>query len=637
VSEKDSLVMIENVKFPMNRWVNTKWGVLQFASNPRYKKLNDGGQKAGTAFYFSIYPLNDAAQLLAENFKAAPLNKQNTVVKLVLKDPAGERGEMIVEEIVNQYYKSKVDKRTKVAAKTLQFIEERMKLIGSELSSLENNLQTYRTNSGSIDMGQQGMLYLQRIEENDKQLSTLSLQQSALDELERYVTSKGSQEGIAPSIFSINDPILTKLIENLYAAEAKYTGLKATMANNNPLVLSVKQEIENTRSKIMDNIQNQRRNISANQRQLENSSARYSSMLNTVPKKEKDLVEVSRDMNTKRETYGFLLQKWEEIAYSMNSSFEDAFYVDNPTSTPSPVSPNSKMMYLLGLAIPFVTGIAIVFLKENMSGKILYIKEVESLTRFPVIGEINYEALDTRIPLASPDHTFMSEQFSFIRNSFRYVFRGNKKSDRILVTSSIEGEGKSFFSCNFAISLAKTGKKVLLIELDFYHPQVSESFGLKSGKGMIDYLSHAAMIEEIIVPVENIPNLSIIQAGTPRKGSSALLASGKIDYLLQKMELNYDAVIIDSPPLKAISDALTVAPKCNIIMYLVRHNVTPAQVLRNLDKDMHKYNIKNLAIVFNGVKKRGFGKFGYGHSYGYGYDIKTTYDKYTKERRAKAV
>jgi capsular exopolysaccharide synthesis family protein len=631
--EKEKNIVINNRKYPIDSSMQTEWGKLRFVANPNYirPQANDKQPK----LYFNIWSQGDAIKELAGSLKAVASNKNNTIVKLSVNDHSPERGEQILREIVYEYYLTNAEKKNKIAANTLQFIEQRINGIEKELNSLESSIQQYRTNTGSIDMSEQSQLYLQRIEDNDKQINQLSLQMSALDEVEKYVSSKSEQESIAPSVFSINDPVLTNLLGNLYNAESKYSALKNVVAENNPMLLSVREDISKTRANILENIKNQKTSLQSSRRQLDNTNYKYSSMLGSIPRKEKELVEVSRDRNTKRDIYAYLLQKREEIAYSMNSSFEETFFVDNPTSTPNPVSPNRKLMYLIGAILPLVIGSAFVYSKESLSGKIMYRHEIEQLSKFPVIGEIIFDNPEVKLPAASNSRAFVNEQFRFIRNAYKYAYRNNSKTDKILITSSLQGEGKSFFAANFAVSMAKAGKKVLLIELDLHRPKLNEYFGMKADKGMIDYLSHAAMLKEIIIPYAANPSLSIIFAGNPQEDVSELLTSGKIDYLLKTLEPDYNAIIIDSTPMKAVSDAILIAPKCNLTMFIIRHDVTPKSIVENLDRDMENYNFKNVVVVFNGVKNRGFGKYSYGKGYGYGYDFKKSYETYVNKEKQK--
>jgi capsular exopolysaccharide synthesis family protein len=201
-----------------------------------------------------------------------------------------------------------------------------------------------------------------------------------------------------------------------------------------------------------------------------------------------------------------------------------------------------------------------------------------------------------------------------------------------MVTSSIEGEGKSFVATNFAISLARSGRKVVLVGVDLYQPMLNEIFSLEEGKGVTDFLLGEAEPREILMPTA-IDNLSIVPAGNLVKTPSELLLNGRLEVLLNYLDAMYDMIIVDTPPVKPVSDAYEIAQYCNFLLFVVRHDYTPKVNLQMLDQEMDTHNIKDVAIVFNGVKKRGIGKYSYGYGYGYGYDDRVMYDEYGKRKK----
>ena len=280
-------------------------------------------------------------------------SKQSSIITLSIKDPIPLRGEAIISEIVVAYNQASAERKSSIAYKTLRFIEERLKNASKELDSVEGSIQKYRDATGVVDMSEQSKLYLQSIESNDKQLSNLNLQLSALDEVEKYVQSKSTGGNIVPSTFNINDPTLSQLLTTLATAEAQYEKLKRTTAENNPIMLSLQEEIEKTKPNILENIRSQRRNIEAGKTTLTESKDRYSNMLSTVPQKERQLVEVSRQQNIKNDIYSFLLQKKEETAYSITSILPDCYIVSNPTTPGSPVSPKKPFLGIAGPCSPY--------------------------------------------------------------------------------------------------------------------------------------------------------------------------------------------------------------------------------------------------------------------------------------------
>ncbi len=633
-NEANNSVLVEGVSYPLNKIVPTKYGRMRFLKNDKFEKFSDF---KATAFYFNLMDFNKVIKNVSQSLVITAVSRQSSVVNMKIKDETTKRGEEILNQIVDAYNFASIERKNGVAAKTLRFIEDRLKNVSSELDSVEGSIQRYRDQSGSVDLSEQSRLYLQSIEENDRQSNDLNLKLSALDEIENHVQSNsGSAGGGIPSTMNINDPTLTQLLEKLNTSESEYQRLRQTTAENNPIVQAIQDDINKTKPKILENIRNQKKSLQAGKSYLNQVSGKYSAMVSSIPKKERELVEVSRQQNIKNEIYSFLLQKREETAYSISSALPDCYMIDRPASSIYPVSPKKPLLGLLAMVFPFVIGGLFINIKDSLNRKILYRTSIEQLSKFPIIGELIYEKLDNPLVTAGSDSSFLSEQFRLIRTSLKYQGNPAGNTKRILVTSSIKGEGKSFVSSNLAISLAKSGKKVALLELDLHQPKLSSMLNIGKEIGLTDYLSGKTTISEIIFESYVHPNMDILPAGNLIEEPSELLGNGKLEKLLEFLDAKYDHIIIDTAPVKAIADALSVAPLSNLILYIVRHDHTPKAHIELLDEEMKSFHIDNVAIVFNGVKNRGFGKSAYGNGYGYGYHVKSSYDGYKKKKKTAA-
>lgn len=631
-SKADSSVSINGDKFPLGQWVNSPWGTLRFTQNPHYFPSSKKNQDS-VKFFFQLISLDHATNSVLGNLTVSSASKQSSIINLSIKDPVSLRGETIISEIVVAYNQASAERKSGVALKTLKFIEDRLKNASKELDSVEGSIQRYKDASGTVDISEQSKLYLQSIESNDKQLSTLNLQLSALDEVEKYVQSKDNNGNIVPSTFNINDPSLTQLLTTLSNDEAQYEKLKRTNAENSPIMLSLQEEISKTRPNILENIRSQRKNIEAGKSTLSESKDRYSNMLSAVPQKERQLVEVSRQHSIKNDIYSFLLQKKEETAYSITSILPDCYIVSSPTTSGTPISPKKPFLAILALIVPFISGIVVVSIKDVFNGKILYRTDIEKLTSFPIVGEVIHEKLKSPIVTENAERSFIAEQFRLIRTGLKHLGTPPGNVKRILVTSCIKGDGKSFISTNLAISVARSGKKVALLEMDLHQPRISETFGIPKSEGITDFLLGNVKEDEIIFPTTKHANVFIVPAGNLIEEPSELLVNGKLVPLLNYLDTQFDVIIIDTAPIKVLTDGLVIAPYCNLVLNVIRHNHTPKSHIEMLDKDMQSYDIQNVAIVFNGVKNRGFGKYSYGYGHGYGYDIRSSYEEYGKKKK----
>jgi capsular exopolysaccharide synthesis family protein len=208
---------------------------------------------------------------------------------------------------------------------------------------------------------------------------------------------------------------------------------------------------------------------------------------------------------------------------------------------------------------------------------------------------------------------------------------------RLVFTSSVEGEGKSFVATNLANSITRSNKKVVLMELDLHQPSICEMLGLERGIGITDYLLGKATAEEILLQTPFNPDLYFVRAGNLIEDASELLLSRKMEELLDYLNARADILIIDMPPINPITDFYVIAPLCDYTMYIVRHDKVRKNNIRMLHENMDSHNINNVALIFNGIKKRGIGQFSYGYGYGYGYDYKSSYDSYGKSKKKKTV
>ena len=276
---------------------------------------------------------------------------------------------------------------------------------------------------------------------------------------------------------------------------------------------------------------------------------------------------------------------------------------------------------------------AFVSIKEFLNQKILFRQEIENLTSTPIIGEISLDKSKDPLVIQEGKRTFIAEQFRRMRTSLGYL-GGNSGKKKILVTSTLSGEGKSFVAVNLALSLALTDKKVVLLELDLANPSLSSKLNVNYEDGVSSYLRGECEPEYIIKRTAVNSNLFFLPAGPLPDNPSELLMSGKLKELIAYLEEAFDIIIIDSAPASLLSDAYVLSPMCDVTLYVVKHKFTPKSYLERLDEDNAVNQLNNLRIVFNGIQSRGFTKNGYGYGYGYGYihnNGKKTKKRYTKK------
>lgn len=624
--ESSKKVKIDNKAYPLNKWVQTPYGELQFSVN---KKRED---KPVNPLYFSIISPKKVTDQLMGKVSIYASSKVSTVIELTLHDEEPMRGEDILNYLIQTYNELEVTERTGLAANTLEFVEDRIKLVEKELEELEGQVVLYKSTKGGVNLSEQGKSLLENVGANDQRISEINSQLAVLDEVEQYVIYKDKTAGIVPSTLGINDPVLSQLLQKLFDSEIEYQKLRKTTADNNPILVSYADEIENIRPSILENIRNQRISLEAKKANVSSTSSHYNAVLQTIPQKERELLELSRQQAIKNDAYRFLLQKREETVLSYAPTAGDSRIVDMAESSLLPVSPKPFHIYLLAIMIAGGSGFLFIKARELLNSKLLFRSEIIENTDAPIVAELSVIKHQKGSLFMEPTDVSIIEQFRQLRVTMGLYGRTFTKK-KVMVTSSIPGEGKSFVSSNLAYSLATSGKKVVLLDFDLRNPNTSQLFNLYSQKGIIEYVNTEVEIEEIIreTPFEN---LRVLPAGADVGDHTEILLNGKLEHLFAYLETMFDYVIIDTPPVDLVSDAYLLSEYCDVTLLVMRHAYTPKSLVQRLSQNDKMKSLKNVAIIFNGVKPRGFVSGQYGYGYGYGHENK--YGDKTYRARAAA-
>ncbi len=619
-------VDIDGKQYPLDQWVSTPYGSLRFSATKASAARSDA------KFYFTLLTPKEVAAGIQTSLKVTTTSKQSSILNLNLKDEVPERAEDILNQLILAYNKAIINDKNTLAGNTLSFVEERLKSVEHDLDSIERKIQNYRSSTGSVDIGTQGRLYLENVSSNDQRLGEINMQLAVLGQVDSYVQSKDKGTGLVPSTLGVTDPTLSLLVNQLYNAELEYETLKSTTAENNPLLISVKDQIAKIKPSIQENVQNQRRSLAASRNNLAATNGAYSSALQGIPKRERELIDINREQGIKNGIYTFLLQKREETALSHASTVPDSRVIDKAQSSGVPVSPKRKIIYLSAFLLALIGGMGGIMAKESLSRKIMFRHEIEGLTSHPIIGEISAEAAKDPIVIGNDKKTFIAEQFRKLRTTLGFIGI-NSKHKRILVTSAISGEGKSFIASNLALTLALTGKKVVLLDFDLNNPSLNNKLNINEHKGITDYLLGESDLDDITMETDLDENLFLIPTGQLPRNPSELIMNDRVEELLNRLNSLYDYIVIDTAPVGPVTDAYILSPLCDATLYVIRHKYTPKVFVERIDEDNKINQLKNVAIVFNGVQSRGFGNKEYGYGYGYGYIYNNQEDRNVKKLR----
>ncbi|MEJ8800537.1 GumC family protein [Pontibacter sp. H249] len=560
---------------------------------------------------------NDIARRYNQKISIQPIGKGASVLSISMIDPIPEKGKKLINKFIEVYNIEAIEDRNLQAASTIEFLDERLKYVTTELTEVEKDVEQFKRKNELTDVSTQASQYLTQANGYNSKLSEWAIQIDILESIEEYIKNDNNKYRMVPSTLTIQDPTLARLIAKFNELQLERERILKNAFSNNPLVLSINEQLDDLRINIIENLRNIKKGLIITSNNLRANSGLYQNKISKVPTMERELLEINRQQSIKQNLYLYLLQKREESAMSLAANGSNSRVIDPAISTSYPVRPNKQTIYLmsllLGLGLPF----AGVFLKELLNVKIQSQQDVEQLTHTPILGEIMHNEEDETLVVTSGNRSPVVEMIRHVRAKLRFaaVDRDNKT---ILVTSSMGGEGKTFFSINLGASLVLTGKKVVLLELDMRKPKLTKDLRMAEGLGISDYLiANDVAISDIIKPYEDMPGLYVISSGPIPPDPTELMMSPKLTHLISELKASFDYIIIDTAPVGLVADAFSLSPLIDSTIYVVRQDYTYKKQIAIIDEIYRNKELSRPAIVLNDVRNKYGQKYGY--SYGYGY------------------
>lgn len=616
-------VRFNNVIYPCDTFVESSFGKIKWHINSLKSKDNNDDWNV------VVEPIADAVDKIQKSLSIEPISKQSSILAITYNDALPERGVTILTNLLSLYGTTTIDYKSRNSENTVRFLDDRLQVVSQELAGIEKKLQNFKTTNDIVDLSAQGNVVLDQLKQADTKLSELDIQMDVLNNIQEYVNKKYDSDNQIPASLGITDPVLNELLNQLYQAEFELDKTEATSGPKNPKINVLKSTIEKLKPSILASIQNLKAGIRVSKQQLTGDNDKLNSVLNKMPLKERQLLDINRQQGIKNGIYTFLLQKKEEAAITAAGIVANYRVIDKP-EVMNLVTPIPKIIYLAAFLLALIIVSIFIYIKEFSSTSIKFRSQIEGRTAVPVISEIGYQPHKTDSPIVIEEgkRTLVAEEFRELRTNLNYLTFNSKENCKvILITSSIPSEGKSFISINTSISLCLTNKRVVLLEFDLRKPKISKELGISRTLGLSTYLINKTSAEEIVHPHGQIANFFVIPSGPIPPNPSELMSSGRLNELFKYLKENFDYIIIDSPPVRAVTDAKLLAKEADATLYIMRQNYTDSSFI-DLVNDLHeKKLLPNLNIVFNGIKIKTFPGYSYlkpsykyGYSYGYGFE-----------------
>lgn len=573
--------------------------------------------------------IDGAANAYSSQLQAGALDKESTLVGITCSDSNPLRAVDILNAVVDAYRQGIIDDKNLVAESTAAFIDQRIEYISQELSEVEGELAHFKQRNQLVNLEDNARQYLQESSQARQRSIQLESQTSVVQFLLDDLKNSSSGNELIPTLSGLTDNAIQSQIVKYNEMMLAYNKLRESASEENPYVQQLREQLRQMKKTIISSTTAHLSSLKVQLNRARQEESRLSGDITDVPAKEKEGLDIVRQQSIKVTLYTYLLNKREETALQLAITEANIRIVEQPFGSNIPVSPRTKVIMLLSLIIGIILPFAFFHIRNLLNMSVRGRKDVENYTTIPVLGEIPHRKdgiSDSEILVGEQTSDSINEAFRMLRFSLNFV---QKDARVIMFTSTIPGEGKTFISRNFAVTLGMTGKNVILIDADIRKRTQSKLSGSTHREGMTSFLSgHTDNISNLIIKECPEYNVDMLPAGITPPNPSELLMSDRLELLIETLKQTYDYIVIDNVPAQVVADAGIVNRVADVTLYVIREGKIDRRYLPELERLYQEKKFNHLCIIINDSKleeKRygygyGYGRYGYGYgNYGYGY------------------
>lgn len=605
-------------------WIETPWLKIKISPNSTFGETIS--LNSNEIFYFKLNDLRTLSISLNQSIQAEPASSKSDIIRISIIHNNQDEAIDLLNKFVDQYTINNLNEKNKIASSTIDFIDSQLDVLSDSLHNNEAKLESFRQNNKVINIDVQVTGAFEQSLKISSEISMAELRLKYLKYLNEYILINNEfKDIVTPSIMGISDGFLNKLVIDLFNLSSEKSKLQFNTTENNPLVININKQILEVKKAIFEAIVTLNNSTQIEISELKKNLSVYDKELLKIPETERSLIGIQRSFKINNDIYTFLLQKRAESAIAKASNVPDSQLIDKARSiSTNPIAPNKQVIYLISFLIGLVIPVLYIILKKNLYDYIETKSDIIPITNIPIIANIPH----SEYPLATVVNDFpksdVAESFRGLRTKLRFILK-NKNQNTILITSSIPSEGKTFISVNIAIGYAITNKKTIIIGLDLRNPGLSKVFESDTPMGISTYLSGQSTLLESISKT-HIENLDYFSAGPIPPNPSELIGTERMVEMIIELKKIYEFVIIDTPPINIVSDALQILDSIDTVVYIVRLKYTRKRFLEDINNLYKTDQVKNIGIVINDDSRHD----SYEYRYRYGYKYRHNY--YYSER-----
>jgi capsular exopolysaccharide synthesis family protein len=545
-------------------------------------------------------------------------DKGGSIITLGMQGTNKARMVEYLNATVKMLIKRQLDEKNQFANNTIAFIDSTLVAMESQLKETTNELKSFKRDRDFLDIESGGEKFSNKILEFDIKKDEITRKTAYYNSIRSYLKNSLDYAKLpAPSVAGIDDPNIIMNVSKLISLSTQRSEM-AYAVKSDKIFRDFDNRMEAIRKVLIENITTAKASLEYDLKVVNSKIDKTESSIKSLPDDQQELIKIKRKYDLSDKIYSTFLQKRSEADIVKAANLSDIHFIDPAKDIgEGQIGPKTTVNYVLafflGLLIPLLVVLGIFFVNNS----ILNTEDINKLTQIPLIGVIGINRELNTLAVFDKPKSALSESFRAIRSSLQFLYKQQNVdgAKTLMITSSVSGEGKTFCSINIATIFALSEKKTVVIGLDLRKPKLYSEFNLSNNAGVVNYLIKQKTLNEIIFPTE-IPFLDVIVSGPIPPNPAELIMSNGLKELIEALKKKYDYIILDTPPVGLVSDALELSQYSDVILYIVRQNFSKKEMISQLNNRVKRRELSNVSIILNGFENKA--KYGAGYGYGYG-------------------
>lgn len=591
-----------------------------------FSQLTGSGGSSGDETIAAVSPntwtKSDAvAHQLSQNVRVRPVQGSH-ITEVSYSSPNPEFAALVANTFVKAYLEETLDMKMETTRRNLEWMTEKAETERIKLQASEKKLQTYMEKNNLVSMEERANIIPGALSQLGGDLISAESKTKEYKLLYDKVNAVAGDMDAAENVLAVSEGgALEVLRAQILRAEQNNMELSSKYGAKHPMMLKaladlniLKEKRRQEISRIIQKIKNQYELARANENSIRAQLGQTKSTALGLNEKYVEYSVLKREIDTNRQLYDALMTKIKDQSISGESQPVNIGIVGNAKVPKTPVRPMVMLNLLLGLVLGLCGGVGSAFLINNMDNCIKAAEDFSDILGVPALGSVTFNRVAgnmKEIVRTAPRSEF-TESYNALRTTL-LLSAADAPPRHILITSSIAGEGKTTTAVNLALTMAKAGSRVLLIDADLRRPTLHKIFKLHNLVGLSNYLAGTA--DKTILNKGSHENLFVIPAGPTPPNPYDLLNSNRMLELLNKLGKEFDLIICDSPPTLSVADSRVLCRFFDGMIMVVRAGLTTYPMVKRSLRMVQEVKGKILGIVVNAVQPRDQEYYGYYSNY----------------------